>query len=320
MELRQVEYVVAVVDEGGFTRAAAAIPISQPALSQGIRSLEDELGVELFARIGRSVRLTTAGSAFLEPARQLLRDTRSAREAVAAVAGIRAGRLEIVCPPTLAVEPTVDLVGRFRREHPGVTVRIREPEDRSALAELVASGEAELGVAELPVGGRGLVADPLLDQEILVVCPPELPLPGGGRRRVGLDLVGSLPLVATPPATSTRELVERALAEAGIVPTIAVETEHREAIVPLVLAGAGISLLPEPMARRAAEQGAIVARLQPALHRRVGLVRRDVAALSPAAAAFRQLALGLGDRTAQRPNDRTTARPPAGAAASRGRR
>src|SRR6478735_2898683 len=139
MELRQVEYVVAVADEGTFTRAAASIPVSQPALSQGIQSLERELGLELFARVGRSVQLTSAGTAFLEPARQLLRDARSAREVVAAVAGLEAGQLDVVCLPTLAVEPMVDLVGRFRRQHPRVSVHIREPEDTRSLTTLVGS-------------------------------------------------------------------------------------------------------------------------------------------------------------------------------------
>jgi DNA-binding transcriptional LysR family regulator len=293
MELRQVEYVVAVAEEGTFTRAAASIPVSQPALSQGIQSLERELGVDLFARVGRSVRLTSAGTAFLEPARQLLRDARSAREVVAAVAGLEAGELDVVCLPTLAVEPMVDLVGRFRLAHPRVSVHIREPEDSGSVSSLVGSGDAELGLVELPARVPGLEAVPLLDQEVLVVCPPDTLLPGRGRRRVGVELVGALPLVATPSGTSTRRLAEDALGAIGLAPTIAVETQHREAITPLVLAGAGIALLPEPLARRAADQGAVVAKLEPALRREVGLVHRAGAPLSPAAKAFRQLALDL---------------------------
>lgn len=289
MELRQVEYVVAVSEHGTFTRAAASIPVSQPALSQGIQSLERELGVELFSRIGRSVRLTTAGRAFLEPARQLLRDSRSARAAVAAVGGLQAGQLDVVCLPTLAVEPMVDLVGRFRRDHPGVTVHIREPEDSSSLGALVSSGDAELGLAEIPVADPALAWDPVLDQEVLVVCPRGTLLPGRGRRRVGIEVLANLPLVVTPPGTSTRRLAEDALGHAGLRAVIAVETEHRESITPLVLAGAGAALLPEPTARRAAAQGAMVAKVEPPLRRRVGLIRRREATLSPAAVAFRSL-------------------------------
>lgn len=293
MELRQVEYVVAVAEHGTFTQAAHSIPVSQPALSQGIQSLEHELGAKLFARIGRSVRRTAAGDAFLDPARRLLREARSVRAAVAAVAGLEQGQLDVVCLPTLAVDPMVDRVGRFRHHHPGITVRVREPEDTGSLTDLVASGEAELGLAELPVTVPGLTGERLLDQEIMVVCPPGTLLPGKGRRRVGLEVVNRHPLVATPVGTSTRRLAEDALGEAHLRPEIAVETEHREAIVPLVMAGAGVALLPEPMARRAAAMGAVVARLDPPLRRHVGLIRRAAGTLSPAAQVFRRLALDL---------------------------
>src|SRR3954471_11650585 len=126
MDLRQASYVIAVVDHGTFTAAAASIPVSQPALSQAVASLERELGADLFYRIGRQVTLTPAGEAFVEPARRMLRDADVARAAVADVAGLPTGRLDIVCLPTLVVDPLVDLVGRFRRAHP-VRVRIHEP-------------------------------------------------------------------------------------------------------------------------------------------------------------------------------------------------
>jgi len=88
MELRQVEYVVGVVEHGGFTRAATALHVTQPALSEGIARLEAELGVALFHRVGRRAVVSAAGEAFLEPARQLLRDRAVLTTSVAAVVGI----------------------------------------------------------------------------------------------------------------------------------------------------------------------------------------------------------------------------------------
>lgn len=297
MDLRQVGYVLAVVDEGGFTKAAASIPISQPALSQSIRSLERELGTELFHRLGREVRLTAAGEAFVGPARAMVRESANARSAVADVAGLGAGQLDVVALPTLVVEPVVEVVGAFRSAHPGVTVRITEPEDRGEVVELVRSGACELGFGEGPINEPGLAVDPLLDQELLAVLPPGTDL--GGRRgdavRLPLRRLAAEPLVVTPPGTSTRQLVEDALRRAGLAPSVAVESDHREAIVPLVLAGAGAALLPEPLARRAAEQGAVVAGLEPAVRRKVVLVRRT-GVLSPAAAAFRELTLEVRAR------------------------
>src|SRR4051794_35505124 len=114
MDLRRLEMFVAVVDEGGMTRGAAAAHVSQPALSQAIRGLEAELGVALFDRVGRRVRLTAAGEALLDPARQALRDVETATAAVMAVRGVEGGRLSLGSLRTLAVDPTAPLVGRFR--------------------------------------------------------------------------------------------------------------------------------------------------------------------------------------------------------------
>ena len=100
MELRQLRYVLAVVDHGGFTRAAAAEHIAQPSLSQAIRVLERELGVELFYRLGRRVTLTPAGEAIIGPARQVLRDLATVHAVVADVQGLRAGHLDMVALPT----------------------------------------------------------------------------------------------------------------------------------------------------------------------------------------------------------------------------
>lgn len=287
MDLRQVGYVVAVVDHGSFTGAARSIPVSQPALSQAIAALERELGIPLFDRSGRRVRLTDAGEAFLGPARAMLREAVQARTVVADVAAVVIGRLELVCLPTLVADPLVPLVGAFRRLHPGVTIRIAEPDDAATVVDSVRRGECELGVGD-PADPGGLLVDPFLDQELVAVLPPGTPKP---RRRLGVAAFAALPLVTTPPGTSSRRLVDDAVRAAGGEPNVVVETEHREAIVPLVLAGAGAALVPEPLARRAAADGATTARLEPPARRRVVLLRR-AGPLSPAAAAFRALALG----------------------------
>src|SRR5262247_665939 len=102
MELRPIEYVCAIADHGSFTRAAAALEIAQPSLSEGIHRLERELGVKLFDRVGRGVRLSAAGAALLGPARQLLRDRDAVLAAVASVRDLTGGTLDLVALPTLA--------------------------------------------------------------------------------------------------------------------------------------------------------------------------------------------------------------------------
>ncbi|HEY3724946.1 MAG TPA: LysR substrate-binding domain-containing protein [Acidimicrobiia bacterium] len=287
MELRQIEYVVGVVEHGGFTRAATALHVTQPALSEGVARLEAELGVALFHRVGRRAVVSAAGEAFLEPARQLLRDRAVLTTSVAAVVGIEAGRLDLVALPTLAVEPLSPLVGEFRRAHPGVVVHIEQPEEATAITTRVRNGRSELGLAELPVADAGLVSEPLLVQELVVLLPPSSPLVG--RRRLTVADLAAVPLVMTPPGTPMRRLIDGAFADAGAAATLAVETEHREALVALVLAGAGASILPAPLADTARAAGAVAVALSPRLRRQVGLVRRR-GPVSPAAQAFIDIA------------------------------
>jgi len=201
MQLQQLEYVVAVVDHGSFTAAAGALGVTQPSLSQGVRALESELGTELFVRAGRQVRLTAAGEAFAEPARRALRDAATARAAVADVAGLAAGHLDLVCLPSLAADPVAALIGRFRRAHPAVTVRLAEPEDPAALGDRVRTGTSELGFAELPLGGD-LVAVAVEAHDYVAVVPP-----GGEAHRPG---PGPWPPPAAPTGRGRRRGVAAA--------------------------------------------------------------------------------------------------------------
>jgi len=286
MNLQQVAYVVAAAELESFTRAAASIPVTQPSLSQGVRTLERELGTPLFERIGRRVRLTAAGRAFIGPARRLLRDAAVARDVVADVAGLRAGRLDVVTLHTLAVDPLAGMVGEFRARHPGVTVHIAEPAAADAAIESVHDGGCEIGLVELPAA-PGLVVHELAAQELLAVCPPGTPIVAG---RLPVRRLAEMPLITTPVGTATRRLLDDACAAAGVSPTVAVETGHREALLPLVLAGAGTTFLPSPRARIATAEGAVVASVDPPLDRKIGLIHRE-GPLSPAAAAFVDVAL-----------------------------
>lgn len=288
MDLRRLRLFLAVVDEGTFTRAAAASYISQPALSQAIRELEADVGIALFDRIGRRVRLTAAGRALVEPARQALRDVETARAAVAGVAGVEAGRVELACLPTLAAEPTARFVGAFRSAHPAVTVQLADPDDPADLLAMVRSGTVELGITERSSLVDELEVHALHEQDLLALLPPGSHAP---RKPVPLSRLQGIPVVATPPPTSSRAHLEEAFARAGVSLQIAVEAAQREAILPLVLAGAGMALVPRPLADVARRLGAEVVELRPRVSRAIVLVHRR-GELSPAAARFRELALG----------------------------
>src|SRR6478609_503257 len=172
MDLRQVDYVLAVVERGSFTRAAASMHVSQPSLSEGIRRLEAELDVRLFHRLGRSVELTDAGRAFVGPARQLTRDRDLVLESVATVRDLHSGTLDLVSLPTLAADPLGRLVGGFRKAFPGIAVRIAAPEDDGAVVAMVLDGRSELGLTEIRAPRDELVGVTLERQELVAVCPP----------------------------------------------------------------------------------------------------------------------------------------------------
>jgi DNA-binding transcriptional LysR family regulator len=287
MDIRQLRSVVAIVDCGGVTRAAEELHVAQPSLSQTIRTLERELGVALFRRAGRRLVLSAAGEALVGPARQVLRDVDTVAASVAEVKGLTGGHLDLVALPTLAVDPVARLVGAFRVAYPLVTVRLAEPEGSAEVIERLEDGRSEVGLTELPVVSSRLESRQLAVQDILAVRPPGSAQPPGGVLPV--RQLGGVPLVTTPVGTSSRALVDQALARAAVAPVIAVETEQREALLPLVLAGAGTALLPRPLAEQAARQGAVVAELRPPLRRTIGLIYRK-GALSPAARAFVEMA------------------------------
>jgi LysR family carnitine catabolism transcriptional activator len=303
MDIRHLERFLAVIDQGGFTAAADEMEVSQPALSQAIKELESELGIALFERLGRKVQVTSAGRALIEPARQALRDVETARAAVGAVAGLGAGTLSLGSLPTLAADPLAGLVGRFRSLHPGVAVDLAAPEDSSDLAAMIRDGRCEAGLTESLGVPEDLTSHEIGTQALLLILPPGLggwgtPLgdeavsPGAPVTVFLADLV-EVPFVAAPVGTSTRRLLVEGFATAGAVPRIAVVTAQRDAILPLVLAGAGAALVPEPIATVARALGAAVARPVPVVERSIALIHRTTA-LAPAAARFVELATGAG--------------------------
>jgi DNA-binding transcriptional LysR family regulator len=275
---------LAVVDEGTFTGAADVLQISQPAVSQAVSGLERELDARLFHRLGRSVRLTDAGTALCAPARLALRDIAAAREAVTAVHDLLAGHLELACLPTLAVSPLAPVVGTFRHEFPAVTISLLDPDDTSDVLGLVRSGRCELGiVGDVHETDLELVA--MTSQEYRVLLPPGTRSPS----TIDVDELAAMPIVAPPRGSSSRDLLDEVLVRGGRLANVVVETAQREALVPLVLAGAGVALVPLSLAIIGEQLGCEVAAIRPAVGREVSIVHRR-AAMTPAAAAFVRLA------------------------------
>ncbi|SEH01591.1 DNA-binding transcriptional regulator, LysR family [Nonomuraea solani] len=289
MDVRQLEYFLAVVDHGGFNKGAKALFMAQPSLSQAIKALEKDLGSRLFHRIGRRVVLTDAGRALIEPARQVVRSLEVARASVAAVQGLVRGSVVIASMPSPAVEPLSSMVGRFCERHPGVEVVIRDAPVPKAVIELVRTGEAELGLLsawELPAV-TDVTLHPVEEQRFVIVAPPDGPFEPA--RSLPRERLAGQRLIVGEHGTGLRRLIDEIRAS-GVELSIAVESEHREAFLPLVLKGVGIGVLAEawrPIAERA---GALVFELDPPASLHLALVGRK-GWLTPAAEAFLSVAL-----------------------------
>ncbi|MEU2682300.1 LysR family transcriptional regulator [Streptomyces hygroscopicus] len=284
MDVRQLEYFLAVVDHGGFNRAASALYLSQPSLSQAIRALERDLGSDLFHRIGRRAVLTEAGTALIGPAREAVRSLQLARASVESVHGLRGGRVDIAAPPSQAVEPLTTMIDRFARAHPAVSVRVQAAFTPRDVLEMVRTGVCELGLLASPgaVPERDVRTHPLHEQRFVLLAPPDGPFrPGAPVRH---EQLSGHRLIVGQKGTGMRRYVDDLLA-AGIALTVAVETEHRVAILPLVLRGVGLAVVADAWRGLAERAGALVLDLEPSTSLRIALVSRR-APLTPAAEAF----------------------------------
>lgn len=201
LDIRRLSLFLAVVEHDGFTRAAQAVHISQPALSQAVAELEAELGGPLFHRLGRAVTLTEAGAALVGPARSVLREIDAARQVTAEVNQLSRGRLDLSALPTLSTDPLPALLGAYRQAHPAVTVHIASPGDPDELAEQVRVGVAEVGVTDASRAADGLETVPFRGQQLVAVFPPGTAEMAGPLRPGSL---AGVPLIVTPPGSSGR--------------------------------------------------------------------------------------------------------------------
>lgn len=289
MEFHQLAAVVAVADHGSFTGAAEALGHSQPSISLAVRRLEREVGIALFERLSTGVVPTTAGEALLGPARQALRDRDIGLEAVADVSGLAAGHLDIACIPTLAADIATPILGAFRRRHDHVSIRLREPEVGSSVEDLVRRGQSELGFCALPADGTGLAQLLIEDQELVAVLSAGHAAAYERKGAIPIERLADLPLITAPEGASTHTQLAAALDAIGVMLVPGIVTDHRDTIVPLVLAGAGAAVLPRAVAETTHSPDVTVLPLHPAMTRSVGLVHRQTV-LSPAARTIIELA------------------------------
>ncbi len=244
MELDQLRYFCAIVDDGGFSRAARRIHVSQPSLSQQIRKLEDELGARLFDRLGRSVRLTELGRAFLPHARGVLRELEAARGDVLERKASIGGTICVGVIPTIAPYFLPPLLTAFSRLHPEARVTVVEEITPLLLEKLRAGGmDAALVALPLPVRSNEFEALPLLTEKLYAVLPARHPL--ARVRALSLGDLSQEPFLLLRDGHCFRETAVAACKRAHLNPRIVFESGQFSSILGMVGAGLGVSVVPE---------------------------------------------------------------------------
>lgn len=245
MELRQLEYFVAVAEEGNFTRAAERAHISQSGVSAQVRRLERELGAALIDRSGRRATLTAAGTAALEHARGALASANAVRQAVDDINGLMRGRLVLGMVTGCTVTPLFDAVSGLGLAHPGVELGLVEGgSDR--LTDGVRAGELDaalIGTAQSSL--PGLESMTIVRERLVAAVPSGHPL--AGRSSVKLAEVVQHPIVCMPEGTGIRTVYDQACDAKGVAPNVALQASAPAAIADLVVRGLGVAILSESM-------------------------------------------------------------------------
>jgi LysR family transcriptional regulator, carnitine catabolism transcriptional activator len=278
-----------VAESNSFTAAARSLSIAQPSLSHTIAALERELGVTLFERLPRGVRITEAGGAMLEPARRVLRSFALVHGAARSANDAGYGKISIISNTLWAIEPLVGVVGEFRRLHPAVQFVVAHPERRSDVIEMVRSGAADFGLLDGEPPPGTLANRRLVHHELVAVLPPRALL---DLASVTVGQLVPLGLICTPKGSDLRAILDARLEADGQRPEVAVETAHLASLIPLILAGAGAALLPEGLAGEAEAKGARVLRMEPRTVSEVHLVWRH-GSLTPMTEHFLSVATDL---------------------------
>jgi DNA-binding transcriptional LysR family regulator len=281
VDVRQLRYFLAVADELHFGRAAARLRIAQPALSQQIRKLESEIGVELFHRTKRRVELSAGGEAMLQPARQALGDVDAAVLAAQRAARGQAGYLRIGFIESAATTIVPNAVGRFRVERPDVHLTLRELSVDAQLDGLRA-GTLDIGIVRPPIDARELQVRTLVEEGLVIAVPEGHAF--SKRRRVRPESLAEEPLVllAREVVPGLHDQVIVLMREHGGA-VIAQEATSIQAVLGLVAAGLGVSLLPASV-RSLARSGVSFVTLAPSPRSPMLAVwrRRDQSALTRA--------------------------------------
>jgi LysR family transcriptional regulator, cyn operon transcriptional activator len=286
MLARQVRYFLAVAEHQSFTRAAEALHVSQPALSQQVRLMEESLGVQLFDRSGRATRLTDSGEVYLQYVRRVSQEFGEARRAINDVNNLSRGALRVALTPTFTTYLVGPLVEAFHSRHPNITLNVREV-SQEQMEDLLLSDEIDVGIAFSGTLAPDLDLDPLLVETLALVVGTGHPL--ADKISIGLAALSAESLVLLSAEFATRDQIDSFSRQHGIRPHVQIEANSISAVIEIVRRTKLSTLLPATIAF--AHQGLKAIVLDPvSLQRTAVLMQRKDGYRSAASKAFVALA------------------------------
>ncbi len=284
MELRHLRYFEAVARHCHVTRAASELHIAQPALSKQISQLEQELGLALFDRVGRNVRLTEAGEALLPHARAVMAQVEASRAEMAERIGLRRGRATIGTTPTVGTQLLPKVLAAFNQRYPGIELRLHEAGVQTLL-DLLETGLTDVAIVTLPVEDAHLTVVPLFSEEMVVAVWRGHPL--SALSSVQLRDLAKTAWVLSPENYELREATLVACQQAGFSPRVVLDGGEIDTLLRFVAAGLGVALVPRLAVQEVQDLVALRVADQ-VLQRSLGLVWRGDRVASPAARALRE--------------------------------
>lgn len=246
MEIRQLEYFLMVSKVNSFTRAAERLFVSQPAVTNAIRSLEVELGIQLFDRNQKQALLTVEGEIFCRHVTQLMDGISNTLTEINALKDLNKGALRVGLTPLGGIQPVVQLMSSFKESYPNIELLLKEANTQTLIQALVAE-ETDIAfiLKEQDKLPGTIEAVPLTEQDLFVCCSKRHRL----RRHnaVTLQDIAAERFILFEKSAQYRQIIEEAFASENIRPCIAMESNHVQTIKSLVAADMGISILPESM-------------------------------------------------------------------------
>lgn len=279
MELRQLEYFVAVTEEANFTRAAARLHVAQPGVSAQIRQLEAELGQALLDRSGRTVRLTAAGSAALPYARAALAAVANARLVIDELAGLTRGHVAVGMVTSVSFD-LPRLLADFHRDHPAVEITLSE-DNSNGLLEGLRAGRFDVAlIGSTTSRPTGIETQVVVDQPLVAAVAHNHPLTA--RTSITVQALADRPLISLPPGSGLRSRLDNACAAAGVRPRIAFEASDPHMLAQLAARGLGVAILPQSVTDAHPDQLHALAVTRPSIRGRIELAWRAEGPTSPA--------------------------------------